>query len=241
MYTLGSNVRMLSERDGGAVDESQFAENDEPLRKNGSFNESAFDKLFSEAADRFGITDDGEPERPKESKQKSLDEALDEKLTEHYAEQEDRESFASPKGLEARESLVSHWGDAGNFGNIIDSFLQIARDFKAEPLMGAEKFVRHFQANKFRADRAEQLGVDRTIPADAPRWQKLDRHIAQAAELTARDDSLTKKQINELRQLFPGTPIAGILANSLKRFQSKHVLCVVYRPRLEPLKERLTK
>src|SRR6185437_15390947 len=68
-------------------------------------------------------------------------------------------------------------------------------------------------ANKFRTDRAEQLGVDRTIPADAPRWQKLDCHIAHAAELTARDDSLTKKQINELRQLFPDTPLSGILQN----------------------------
>ena len=40
-------------------------------------------------------------------------------------------------------------------------------------------------------------------------WTQLG--LQHAAELTARDDSLTKKQINELRQLFPDTPLSGIL------------------------------
>jgi hypothetical protein len=221
MYT-GGNVRLLSELDG----DSPADEGHEPEERHSSYSTRSTpesDRHFREAFEKYGGIDP-DKEQPTsrapadasfaERRQHSLktpDEVIDPQLAEHYAGEEDRKAFESSKGLAARDYLSGAFGDLGKFSDIVERFLEYGRGFQKDSIGAAEQFVRDFRSSRFRADRAEQLAIDRTKPEIEN--HRLGWHISQVQDLHERGDTLSRAQIKELKDLFPGTHIDGILDN----------------------------
>jgi hypothetical protein len=187
--------------------------------------DARLDAVVTKALER--MPDDDAVPTPK-SERKSMDTLISEGLDRHEAAQDEKDSFAASR--ESRRELQERYASqGGEFSKTLDNFIDVARQFKADPqgtgLRAAEAYMR---ASPYALKPHEPKAKPEAFFVDGKRYNGnvLDSIIEDAMDNASnekKDFEATPAQRAALKELFPGKTFAEALATVAKIDRDLHI------------------